>query len=29
MAIARTGFKVKVMGQANAVGHTSIEGILF
>ena len=26
MTIARRGFKVKVVGQANAVGPTSIEG---
>ena len=26
MTIARRGLKVKVMGQANAVGPTSVEG---
>ena len=29
MTIARRGLKVMVMGQANAVGLTSIEGNLF
>ena len=29
MSIARRGLKVKVVGQANAVGPTSIEGIFF
>ena len=29
MTIARRGLKVKVMGKANAVGSTSIEGCFF
>ena len=29
MTIAHIGLKVKVMGQANAVGSTSIEGSFF